>query len=266
MQPLGAAFEHGQLERGGQGFLVRIAIGPIGTRGVERIVASDGLQHESAIVGRAGHRPQLVERPTEGHRPVTTHAAIGGTQAGHAAVGGRRDDRAPGFAPDGERYQPGRDRRAGAAAAAAGPTRAVPRIQAGASERGVGLLIAHASGDLDQRELADEHRPGVAQSLHDRRVLIERLLAQGRRAPGGWKATLTEQVLGPVRNAMQRPAILAGRQLAIGLCRLLQGQCMRHRHDRVELRSQLLQAFKKQTREFDRRHTPRAEFLAQLTH
>src|ERR671928_108948 len=66
----------------------------IGGGGVPRVVAGERLEHERAVLGGAGHRAGVVERPGEGQYPRLAHPAEGRLEAGDAAERGRPADRA----------------------------------------------------------------------------------------------------------------------------------------------------------------------------
>src|SRR5205814_825219 len=90
------------------------------------VLARDGGQDQAAVLRAAAHGAELVERPGEGHGAVAADAAIGGPQAGDAAVSRGRDDRAGGFRTDGEWDQGGGDGGAGTGRGAARPKCGVP--------------------------------------------------------------------------------------------------------------------------------------------
>ena len=68
-------------------------------------------------------------------------------------------------------------------------------------------------------------------------------------AVGGGDAGRVEKVLGAPGNAVQRPAILACRDLLVGLPRLRQRQLARERDDAVQLRVEALQSVQIDVRE-----------------
>ena len=117
----------------------------------------------------------------------------------------------------------------------------VPRRPARPGEGGVGVVVAEAAGQLDHRQLGDQHRPRLAQLAHDGGVVVEDLLAVRLRAPGGRDAARGEQVLGAVGDAVQRAARLARGNLLVGEVGLLEGQLARDGDDGAQSRAELFQ-------------------------
>jgi hypothetical protein len=108
------------------------------------------------------------------------------------------------------------------------------------------LTVAHASGQLDHRQLGNEHGPGRLQALDDRGIEVEHLAAEGSRAPGGRNALRGgQQVLRAVRDAVQETAPPTGRDLVLGVPGLPQGPVACHGHDGVVARPEPFQALQK---------------------
>ena len=115
------------------------------------------------------------------------------------------------------------------------PLLRVPRIVGLAAEPVVALRQrAH-------RELRDEDRAGVAQPLDDGGVVVEDLILKRAGAPRRRDALGREQVLRAPGDAVKRPSVSAGADLAIGLRRLRQREILGQRDDAVQLRPVLLQ-------------------------
>src|SRR5206468_3143114 len=96
---------------------------------------------------------------------------------------------------DRERDEARADGRARAARRSSGPALAVPRVAAGPLQRRARVAIAATAGELDHRELRGEHRARTPKTRDDGRVLVEDLVAVGRRAPRRWGAARGEKIL-----------------------------------------------------------------------
>ena len=74
-------------------------------RRVLRVASRDRGHDETAVLRRAAHRAELVERPAERHRAVPAHAAVRRPEAGHARERGGREDGARGLRADREAHE-----------------------------------------------------------------------------------------------------------------------------------------------------------------
>ena len=84
-----------------------------------------------------------------------------------------------------------------------------------------GFLVGRAERELVEIGLPDQHGPGFPQGHDHRRVVAGDVpLAHAGRG-GGRRPGDIDQVLDGDRDAVQRTAIASGRELAIGLARLL---------------------------------------------
>jgi hypothetical protein len=92
----------------------------------------------------------------------------------------------------------------------------VPRI----AWLAVGKAKRSPEGELGQVELADEDAPRLSKPRHHGGVLGRHVAAEEGRARGGEDARGVELILHREGNAMQRPAPLALRRLALGPLRL----------------------------------------------
>src|SRR5439155_14872997 len=132
---------------------------------------------------RAGHRPEMIERPGERHHPRPAHAPVGRLEPDDAAARSGETDGAAGVGPDGAERQPGGDRRA---RAARGATRRVSRTPRVLDVTVVRVVAECAERQLDHVELAE---------------------ADGTRAPKtahGFALALVDEVLLGLRAARRR--------------------------------------------------------------
>jgi hypothetical protein len=79
-----------------------------------------------------------------------------------------------------------------------------------------GVLAGGAEGELVQVRPADQHRTGGAQPGDERSVRARPSIVERTRSRGVRHAGLINQVLERDRNAVERTAITAGGQLAVG--------------------------------------------------
>ena len=86
-----------------------------------------------------------------------------------------------------------------------------------------------------EAELRDQHRAGVVETPHDRRIILRHAIAKRLGAPRRRDAGGVEQILHAVRNAVQWAAILACRDLGVGLLRLREREVLRQRDDAAQL-------------------------------
>ena len=113
--------------------------------------------------------------------------------------------------------------------------------------------------ELGHRELAEEDAAGGVQSRRDRRVLARDIVDAYFRVPRGQDAGGVVQILEREWNAVQRPAVAAGRDLRLGRTRLAQGEIRRHGNERVQLRLERLDARELGAHELDRRESTRGD-------
>ena len=117
--------------------------------------------------------------------------------------------------------RPGGRRRPGPGRRSARALFRVPRVPRLPAEPAVPLR------ERAHRELGDEHGAGLPQPLDDGGVVVDDLLLKRRRAEGRRDALGGEQVLGAPGNAVQRTAVPARLDLAVGRRRLLERQVLR---------------------------------------
>ena len=131
--------------------------------------------------------------------------------------------------------QPGR--RGGARA------RAAPRCAFLEEPRVVGLAAEPdvVEGKGAQAQLRDEHGPGLVEPLDHGGVLGGTRSRNGSAPQVVADAGGVEEVLGAPRDAMERTAVAAGRDLGVGLLRLGEGQLTREGDGAVDLRLEALE-------------------------
>ena len=196
---------HAGLEPGGE-----VLGGPLDARGVHRVLAADGVEHERALLDRLGERPDLVERARERDAPVAGDASVGGLHRHRAAQRARLADRAAGVAAQ-------RDVAIPALTAAAEPPEEppgyaleVPRVVRRA-ERGV--LGRGAERELVHVELADGQRAGV-QEPRDRGAVVDALVVlEDPRGAGRLRADQVHVVLERRGHARKRRQLVGARPL-----------------------------------------------------
>src|SRR5207244_12944571 len=110
---------------------------------------------------------------------------------------------------DRERHETASQRRGGAARGSPRPALSVPGVAPRTLERRARVAIAASARQLDHRELRREHGACPPEPNDRRRVLVDDLVAVGRRAPGGRRAARGAQTFGAVRDPGGRPAVLA---------------------------------------------------------
>ena len=84
------------------------------------------------------------------------------------------------------------------------------RSWCGPVSRGLSAELVFAAGELSQRVLGHEHRPGGFEPLDDRRVPVGHPVTKDARAPGGADAAGVEEILHPVGGC--RGGCCAGRR------------------------------------------------------
>src|SRR5205823_12135797 len=77
-----------------------VGYGPRGARRIARVVPREGLQHQGAILGRPGHRADMVEAERGRGNPGAADEAVSRLDPGDAAQRGRAADRAAGVGAD----------------------------------------------------------------------------------------------------------------------------------------------------------------------
>jgi hypothetical protein len=79
-------------------------------------------------------------------------------------------------------------------------------------------------GQLAHSQLGHQHRAGILQAPHHRRVRVDHLILERRGAPGGANSTRCQQIFRAPWDTVQRPTVAPGRQLLIGAACLQQRQ------------------------------------------
>ena len=196
---------------------------------------------------------------------MAADAAVARPETGDAAIARGPENRPPRFRADGERHETRRDGRARATRRAPAPGVEIPRIDAGSGERGMRLAIAHAARQLHHGQLGAEDGARRLELPDDGGVLVEALVLQRRRAPGGRDAARRrEQILGAIRNAVERAEVAAGRELPLGAPRLVHRALARERDDGIVAGAERLEPMEERLGELDRRHRARADHFAEL--
>ena len=244
-----------------------VAERPAGGRGIARVGAGDRVEHEAAVVRRRASGPSLssvqqsaiapcrLTRPYVGRSPVTPQKAAGERiepQVSEPIANGTR---------------PAATAAPGAAGRAAAPAAAFHGVMPGSGERRVRLAVAHAAGQLDHRELGDEHRAGLAQAADHGRVVVEDLLLAAAPRPTSWACRRASRA-GPWRRTgcrgagpRQWPAAIS----ASARARLGQRAIADERDDGVVARAQPLQPIEEHLGQRDRRHAALADRVGELT-
>ena len=146
--------------------------------------------------------------------------------------------------------KPGRDRRPRAARRAAGEVLAVPRV---ARRRPRQVERWPAMREFMGRELAGQDRAGVVELAHRRRVGGGDGIDAGLGVAGGADAGGRIDVLKPERDAVHRPAIAAGHDLALGGAGLVERALEGRQQIGVELRIERFGPADQRRRQLDRR-------------
>ena len=218
----------------------------------------DRVEDERAVLDRPAQRPEPILRPRQRHRAVAADAAEGRPQAGHAADRRRAQNRAAGFGADAERDATGGGRARRTGRRSARSLGRIPRAVGAPAEP----LIARR--ELSGRQLREHDRARLAQQAHHRRLGVDHLSFEGARSPLRRKSGDRDDVLAPPRHAVQRPAVLPGRDLLVGLLRLLHRQFVGVGDDEVERGVEAAETIEIHARELDRRHLTRLEQLREV--
>ena len=166
----------------------------------------------SATVFANGPIWSRLER--ERDEAVAADPAVGGLHPDHAAQRGGLADRATRVGAEREgREARGHGRRAAPARAARHPGE-VAGVAGGAERR---VLGGRAHGELVEVRLADGHRAGGGEALHDGGVVGREPAVEDLRRAGGGDAPGAEVVLEGDRHPGERPGVVAGGHRAVDL-------------------------------------------------
>ena len=201
-------------------------------RRIVRIAAGDDAQHRGDISHAAAHRPRRVLTMADRHDVRTRDEAHCGLDPNQTIDGRWANDRAIRLGADGDRRKAGGRRRAGAGRGAAGV--AVERIgiarQAADRAPATGRCAGANVGPLGEIGLAEDDRAGFAQPRHQRRIAVRHVLRQRQRTGGRGVLDVLDVVLEQHRNAVQRPAHIAGAALLIERARLFERLRVQRKH------------------------------------
>src|SRR6266566_8771777 len=145
-----------------------LAIGPI-----------DGVEHDRAVFDAPTDGTELVHRPRKRHCAGAWYSAKRRAEPGCSATCRRRRDRPQRLAADREADEPSGRCRCGTGRRSAGSLIDLPRIFRGSAEPDIALR------ELAQRQLRDENRTGIIETLDDRCVGVDHLLPERARTPCG---------------------------------------------------------------------------------
>ena len=191
--------------------------------GVSWVRPGDCLKHDAAIVGGKAERSQLVQGPAQSHSAAAADPAVGWPQSRQATARRGQQDGSPRLGADGEGHETGGDRRARPAGRAARPPARVPRVPGRASERRVGMRVAHAAGQLDHRQLGGQRSAGFLQPRNDRSVIFKLLVPERLSAPSrGDSSRSGKQVLGSPGDSVEKTSIVPVGNLRLRTPRQLQ--------------------------------------------
>ncbi len=199
----------------------------IGRGRILRIIASQGLHHDRAILDRPGQGPAMVERVGQWEDAAPADPAVGRLEPDDAAIGGGAADRTAGVRPHRAGAQAGGDRRGRAARRAGRIVRGVPRI----ARRLEGEReIRPADREFMRLLLAEQNRTGPAQPRPGLGILVRHMVEIAPRACRGADAAGLVDVLEADRNAVQRAARGPGGEPACGG----EGLLAQHQHIAVQ--------------------------------
>ena len=218
----------------------------------------DRVKDQRAVLDRPAQRPDPILGPRQRHRAVAADAAERGTQPGDAADRGRRENRSARFGADAEGDAAGRRRTRRAGRRSARSFRRIPRAVGPSAEP----LIS--GRQFSGRQLREHHRAGFTQQTHDRRFGVDHLAPERARSPLRREARDRDDVLAAPRHAVQRSAILAGGDLAVGLLRLTHRQFVGVGDDEIERGVEAAEAIEIHAGQLDRRHLARLEQLREV--
>ena len=225
-------------------------------RGVLRVVAGDGLEHERVVRDGAGDRADVVERIGQREDAAPTDEAVRRLHAGHAAHRRGIPDRSGRVRADRCGHHARGHRDAGPARRASRKAPRPPGIDGGRPGQVEG---GTADGELVGRQLSEEHGPGRAQPRRDDGVLRRDVLPEEPRMRGGPKAGRVDDVLERERDAVERPAVRAGHDLALRLARRDERGIGRDAQERVQAPIDSPDPVEKRSRVLDRRQRLRPD-------
>ncbi|KAF1858362.1 hypothetical protein Lal_00014868 [Lupinus albus] len=206
-------------------------------RGVVRVGAGDGLEHERGIVDGPRQRSGRILAGDQRYDAMPADPADGRLEAHEGGVDGRRLDRILRLRADRECAESRAERRrrahARSQAAAVAQAQRMAHDAAGAAEFG-GHRIGHEVGELGEVGLAEQDGARLAQAGDERRFVRRHEVRQRERAGRGGAAVRREHVvLHEIRHTVQWAAPPSRRQLRVGMAGRVQGQ-RRHATDAVQ--------------------------------
>ncbi len=171
-------------------------------RGIARVRRGKSVEQQGAILDRAGHRANRVERPAEQHRARKADAAEGDLEP-HEAIKGRGNTHRPAsITADTGRGEARCNGDAGTAGRAAGHAMCleVPGIPRCSHQR---IGAPAAEGELDHVEFAERHHAGGRQAFDCVRRLVGNALFEHLRAAGADTTGDIAEILVGDRQAVQ---------------------------------------------------------------
>ena len=225
------------------------------------VIASHRAEQQARVAGGPGQRARVVEAERVRIDPAEAHAAVGRLEADDPAARGRATDRATGVGTGRAWAQERRHGRAGSAARASGRAVESPRVARWPVPRIVGR---RARGELVSVALADQDRAGIPQPANRLGILRRDVVAEERGAMSGPHAIGVEDVLEANRNAVERAAPTAGRELGFRPARPRARLGGHDGHESVQHRIESLDAREMRLGHLHRRHRPRAHQTGEL--
>jgi predicted ABC-type transport system involved in lysophospholipase L1 biosynthesis ATPase subunit len=218
--------------------------------GIERIEADERIHDERRVGDAAGERPNVIVEFRQRHDAANARETVCRLETDDAAARRGVTNGRSGVRAERGGTQASRDGGARSTRRAARVVSEIPRIVHGPVMRNGRRA---AVGELVHVQLAEKNRAGVAQLAHAfgifRRHAIGVDGARGRRPD----ACRVDVVLEPERNAMQRSATPAARQLVGAAASVRERFVGKHRYKGAHLRVDALDAIEIGLRELDGR-------------
>ena len=219
-------------------------------RGVGGVRALNRLVDDGGVSRIAGQRTHAVEAPAQRIHACAAHPADRRLQARDPAHARGDPHRSAGVGPEPHRRhaRPHRDARA----------RARPARQKGLAAPGVvrGALVGVDAGaavrELHRDCLAEQHHAGPVQPLDDGAVGSRDVVGEQPGARRRRHARHVEQVLGDVRDAVQRTEVDARREQPVRGLRLGERAVPAHERERPEVRLERIDPFEEVLRDLRR--------------
>ena len=229
----------------------------VGAHAIGGIGPGDHSQHQSVVLDRSGHGPDIVQGPRQRRHSIPADSPIGWFHANDAAISRWQAYRSPGVGPQRARAKGSANCGPGSAAGTGNGPLQIPGIASGAGSSQRIHIVAERK--LRHGKFSQQDTTRLLQARHGGGVIAGQVVFENFRAAGCQVPVAGEDVLHREGNSMQRSPVLSGGNFFFCGLRLRQGFVLEHSDEGIDRRIERLDAIEIRFGQFHGRNLPRAQ-------